>query len=79
LLLGRQPGLRTDPGQGLSSAHCPRCGGPATDDTVDACEFCGAVCNDGKSGWVLLDLVGASSDTAQSFIHALNGSEMHAV
>jgi endogenous inhibitor of DNA gyrase (YacG/DUF329 family) len=55
LTLARRPGVLTDPGHGLSSAHCPKCGGPVTIDTANACEFCGAVCNDGSGGWVLLD------------------------
>jgi Fe-S-cluster containining protein len=38
-----------------------------TIDTANACEFCGAVCNDGTAGWVLLDFVGACSDAARAF------------
>jgi hypothetical protein len=75
-ILGRVSGTMTDPGQGLSSAHCPNCGAPETNDTTDACEFCGQVCNDGKHGWVLIDLLGVASDQAQAYMRALRMEEM---
>jgi hypothetical protein len=56
LLLGRSVGVLTNPGHGLSSAHCPRCGAPPTVDTTSACERCGIVLNDGLTSWVLMDL-----------------------
>ncbi len=40
-------------GAALSSAHCPNCGAPVSDEASDACEYCGTVLNDGNSDWVL--------------------------
>ncbi|HZL37826.1 MAG TPA: transporter, partial [Tepidisphaeraceae bacterium] len=55
-VLWRQPGAATDAGKGISSAHCPNCGAPASDSAANACEFCGAVLNDGAHGWALVDI-----------------------
>jgi len=61
-VLGRRPGTVTEPGQGLSSAHCPSCGGPMTIDTADKCEFCGAVFDESSGGWMLMDITAMASD-----------------
>ncbi len=37
----------------LSSAHCPNCGAPVSDDTSDACVYCNTVLNTGSHDWVL--------------------------
>src|SRR5262249_37925984 len=55
-VLWRQPGTRTDAGKGISSAHCPSCGAPQSNSASPACDFCGAVLNDGSNGWVLVDI-----------------------
>ncbi len=52
--LGRKHGVRTNADLSVSSAHCPGCGAPESDAVADACEFCGAVLNDGSHDWVLL-------------------------
>ncbi|HZZ71906.1 MAG TPA: TIM44-like domain-containing protein [Pirellulales bacterium] len=53
-ILGRQPGVQSDPARGLSSSHCPSCGAPESKSAASACEFCGAVLNDGGHDWILL-------------------------
>ena len=40
----------------LSSTHCPNCGAPQTSLTIDKCEYCGAILNDGSYDWVLDDI-----------------------
>ena len=40
-ILKRKAGLKSDPGKGVSSAHCPNCGAPITSDTSSGCSFCG--------------------------------------
>jgi predicted lipid-binding transport protein (Tim44 family) len=70
-VLGRGPDVLTNPGNGLSSAHCPHCGAPATVDTANACEFCGTVLNDGSQGWILMEAVPTSSEEARSLFASL--------
>ncbi len=53
LVLKRRTGARSDPGRSISSAHCPKCGGPETTSASNACDFCGTVLNDGSRSWVL--------------------------
>jgi hypothetical protein len=53
LTLTRKRGITTNPAFGLSSAHCPGCGGPESDPAHDACQFCGRVLNDGSGDWLL--------------------------
>jgi len=56
LELSRRSGVKTDAGKAISSSHCPNCGAPESgrdDKMTGACEFCGAVLNDGTRGWVL--------------------------
>jgi uncharacterized tellurite resistance protein B-like protein len=52
--LGRRAGVKTNADLSVSSAHCPGCGAPESDAAAHACEFCGAVLNDGSHDWVLL-------------------------
>jgi hypothetical protein len=62
-VLGRNAGVRSTPGDSISSAHCPNCGGAVMADTSNACEFCHTVLNDGTRRWVLRDiLVSGTSD-----------------
>ena len=56
LELSRRSGVKSDPGKAISSSHCPNCGAPESgrdDSMTGACEFCGAVLNDGTRTWVL--------------------------
>jgi uncharacterized tellurite resistance protein B-like protein/predicted nucleic acid-binding Zn ribbon protein len=66
-ILNRKAGLTSDPGKGVSSAHCPNCGAPITSDTSSGCSFCGAVLNDGSLGWVLSTITSASSDLGRQW------------
>lgn len=52
-VLARRHGAKSEPGKGISSAHCPSCGMPVTDSTSNACDACGVVLNDGSLDWVL--------------------------
>jgi hypothetical protein len=68
LVLGRRPGAQTDTRAGVSSAHCPNCGAPESNSASSACEFCGTVLNDGRRGWVLLDLLPRSAVEAERLV-----------
>jgi uncharacterized tellurite resistance protein B-like protein len=56
-VVGRVAGMQSDSSKSISSAHCPQCGAPESGGVTNACEFCGAVLNDGKHGWILLDML----------------------
>ena len=71
-MLYRQPGTRTDSGKGISSAHCPGCGAPEADSASSACEFCGAVLNDGSLGWVLVDIADRSDPRGMQLLAEMN-------
>ena len=64
-VLTRNAGVRSTPGDSISSAHCPNCGGATMADTSDACEFCHTVLNDGTLRWVLRDIFPSSSNEAR--------------
>ncbi|MDB5172915.1 MAG: hypothetical protein JWO87_551 [Phycisphaerales bacterium] len=70
-VLWRQPGSKTDAGKGISSAHCPSCGAPASGGASSACDFCGCVLNDGAHGWVLADVTYRSDAAGQQLLAAL--------
>ena len=53
LVLYRKAGVTANSDAVVSSAHCPGCGAPERGGSSGACEFCGAVLNDGSKGWVL--------------------------
>jgi len=67
-VLSRKPGVSSDPGQSVSSAHCVHCGAPLTSDVSSACPFCGTVQNDGTRGWVLGSIVSPSSDDGRALL-----------
>ena len=75
LVLMRQANVKTDVAAGVSSAHCPACGAPVVDDVSDACSYCGAVFNDGSRGWVLAEMLPASSGQAQQLLAELAGGD----
>ncbi len=74
LVLGRKCGIKTNTVAAVSSAHCPQCGAPITDDISDTCSFCGAVLNDGSRGWILLNMLPMSGQAAQTLILRLAAS-----
>jgi uncharacterized tellurite resistance protein B-like protein len=71
-LLKRKVGVLTDPGKGVSSAHCPKCGAPIISDTSPGCTYCGAVLNDGSNGWVLTGILSAASDEGRQWVARLS-------
>ncbi|MGC9258560.1 MAG: TIM44-like domain-containing protein [Phycisphaerae bacterium] len=75
MVLERQFGVKTDPDQGISSAHCPKCGAPVMDDISNACSFCGTVLNDGTSAWILLDMLPVHGQAAQELLGQLAASQ----
>jgi uncharacterized tellurite resistance protein B-like protein/predicted nucleic acid-binding Zn ribbon protein len=73
-ILKRKAGLKSDPGMGVSSAHCPNCGAALISDTSSGCSFCGAVLNDGSTGWVLTTITSAASDLGRQWVQRINAS-----
>ena len=65
-VLGRKAGVHSAPGDSISSAHCPNCGGALMADTSDACEFCHTVLSDGLRRWVLREIFPSSSNEARA-------------
>ena len=53
----RQSGVQTEASKSLSSAHCPGCGAPASDQTHGSCEYCGTPFNDGSRDWILISIM----------------------
>jgi hypothetical protein len=74
-LLKRKAGVKSDPGKGVTSAHCARCGAPFTSDTSPGCTYCGAVLNDGSLTWVVTEITSASSVDGQNWIRKLRGGQ----
>jgi uncharacterized tellurite resistance protein B-like protein len=73
-ILKRKAGLKSDPGKGVSSAHCPNCGAPITSDLSSGCAFCGTVLNDGTRGWVLTAITSAASDLGRQWTSRLSSA-----
>ncbi|NNM84830.1 MAG: zinc-ribbon domain-containing transport protein, partial [Phycisphaerales bacterium] len=70
-VLVRTAGVKTNAGGGISSAHCPNCGAPISDDSSDACRFCGTVLNDGTRGWVLEQILPMTDAKARDLLMKL--------
>ena len=71
-VLHRRTGVKSDVASSVTSAHCPSCGAPEGDVTASACEFCGAVLNDGSHDWVLGDMFPIPGEEAAALVDALN-------
>ncbi len=76
LTLKRNAGVSSNPQHGLSSAHCPTCGGPETDETLDSCSYCGTILNDGSADWVLAFIHDSRSQAAKSIMGELSSSTL---
>ncbi len=74
LVLGRRHGVKTQIDKSISSAHCPGCGAPEAGGASNACEFCGAVLNDGTRNWVLLGAPDVASDQGQAVLREMYGA-----
>lgn len=71
LVLERDPDCQTNIHSGISSAHCPNCGAPLSDDAADSCPYCGAVLTDGSHGWVLAAMLPLAGTQAQNLLAGL--------
>jgi predicted nucleic acid-binding Zn ribbon protein len=70
-VLQRPAGTTSDPGNSVSSSHCPSCGAPITSDVSSKCEFCGTVLNDGRHGWVLTAIHTEASSEGAAILDSL--------
>ena len=73
-VLFRQAGVQSKAAQSISSAHCPRCGAPESGGIGAACEFCGAVLNDGSADWVLEGMMDAADGQGQGVLREVYGA-----
>ncbi len=71
MVLERKSGCQTNIQSGISSAHCPNCGAPLSDDTADSCPYCGTVLTDGSHGWVLAQMLPLGESAAQQLLARL--------
>jgi tellurite resistance protein len=71
-VLGREAGSQTDSQKSISSAHCPNCGAPESSAASNACEYCSTTLNDGKHGWILLEVAGMSTPRARQLLSGLD-------
>jgi uncharacterized tellurite resistance protein B-like protein len=71
-VLHRRTGVKSDVAASVTSAHCPSCGAPEGDVTASACEFCGAVLNDGSHDWVLGDMFPIPGEEAAALVDELD-------
>ena len=75
-VLSRKSGVKTVAADCMSSAHCPSCGGSFSNDTSNACDFCGTVLNDGTRGWVLSAIWPSASRQERELVaRAVAGSQ----
>jgi len=71
-VLGREAGSQTDSQKSISSAHCPNCGAPESSGASNACDYCRMTLNDGKHGWILIELAGMSTPRARELLDGLD-------
>lgn len=71
-VLERKAGSKTEIGKGISSAHCPTCGAPESNSESNACDYCGAILNDGTHGWVLSDITARTEPRGQALMQELS-------
>lgn len=74
-VMTRQKGVQTNLSNSIQSAHCPGCGAAESDVTSHACEYCGAVLNDGSHDWVLVNACSLQSKTAFEWRQSLKEIE----
>ncbi|MCU0701325.1 MAG: TIM44-like domain-containing protein [Myxococcaceae bacterium] len=54
--LSRKAGAVTPPDAGVSTARCPNCHAPLSDNGSPSCEFCGTALATGERDWVLTEV-----------------------
>lgn len=54
--LHRKSGAITPPATGLSTARCPNCAAPLSDNALVSCDFCGTMLATGERDWVIREI-----------------------
>jgi uncharacterized tellurite resistance protein B-like protein len=72
-VLARTHGATAAQEGALSSAHCPNCGAPVSDEVSDACDYCNTVLNDGNSDWVLVAVAKPHDDVVSQVKSGFHG------
>ena len=67
----RQSGVQTLANTSLSSAHCPGCGAPASEQTHGNCEYCGTPFNDGSKDWILTSIMPYAAYRSTVKVHVI--------
>ncbi|MCB9683950.1 MAG: hypothetical protein H6738_01650 [Alphaproteobacteria bacterium] len=78
MLLRRRAGVRSNPSQTLTTAHCPSCHGPRRLLDLGRCPWCGAQRDDPERTWVLEDLRTEDRQAVQDHVMAWSMSDRRA-
>jgi hypothetical protein len=68
-LLERNGNVLTDPATTISSAHCPNCGAPLSNDASNACNYCNTPLTDGSHGWLLSQITPRNEPSLLNFFN----------
>lgn len=79
LVLERAAQAQSNPGNGMATSHCPNCGGPESTSGATRCEWCGQALGTGEKDWVLAEVQGWESFSAQRAASTASPSSSEAV
>jgi hypothetical protein len=68
-VLERNGNSLTDPATTISSAHCPNCGAPISNDASNACNYCNTPLTDGSHGWLLSQITPRNETSLLNIFH----------
>jgi hypothetical protein len=68
-VLERDGAALTDPATTISSAHCPNCGAPLSNDASNACNYCNTPLTDGSHGWLLTQITPRNETSLLNFFN----------